>query len=379
MAMMAPPTTYRYQAGSCTLSLTGERSALSQVSDRPLLRRSRFRLEVWPEALQPDGLATAPLAIIQGEPRHLLVLRDQVQNYLQMLPQEPHPGRWPVALPRPILSLQPRNLQLSTLQLADLSEVLEQMDRGIALLSPEILPQRRSSARALSLGTVAAGLMAAAVGGQWLVQAPRPLADSLVRSPAFGPSHLSLPYPSRRSPHAAANQPGGLRSIPAPPVDLTPTRPTLTPPESPVVPTPPSPPTPGASPQPQRTTAASEPPGAGATLGDGSTSRVTRASPYLVAPAWLDSLGQALPTTWLAPEGLDQPLRFRLHLAPNGQVEAVEPMDDLAKEYQPNLGLPQVGDSPTPLTLEPDTQVEVIFWPNGKVELRAPSQVPPSR
>lgn len=383
MAMIAPPTTYRYQAGTCTLSLTGERSALSQVSDRPLLRRSRFRLEVWPEELEPEGLAAIA---IQGDPRQLLGLREQVQHYLRMVPQGPHRGPWQVVVPRPMLSLQRRNLQLSTLQLADLSEVLEQMDRGIALLSPEILPQRRSSARAVSLGTVAAGLVAAVVGSQWLVQAPRPLGESLVRSPASGPSHLSLPYPTPRSPDVAANQPG---PIPAAPLDLAPVGPPLTTPKPTAAPTQPSPPTPAPIPQPQRTTAPSQPPGGTETLGDETlgtetlgdapSSRVTRARPYLGPPAWLDSLGQALPTTWLAPEGLDQPLRYRLTLAPNGQVEAVEPLGDLAKQYQPDLDLPRVGDIPTALSLEPATQVEVIFWPNGRVQLREPSAVSPSR
>ncbi len=72
------------------------------------------------------------------------------------------------------------------------------------------------------------------------------------------------------------------------------------------------------------------------------------------------------------PEGVDQPLRYPLTLASDGRVEAVEPLGELAKQYQAALGLPQVDDIPLALTLPPGTRVEMIPWPDGRVQLRSP-------
>lgn len=367
MVMTAPVTTYRYQAGTCSLQLTGEPSALSRVSDRPLLRRSRFRLEIWLEQGEAD-----PLVVLRGESGQLLGLQAQVQGYLQRHRQGSILGRWSVALPSPtLLSRQPRTLQLSTLQLADLSEVLEQMDRGVVLLSAEILPQHRSPALALSLGTAAAGLVAAVVGSQGLLQSPPPLTDSLVRSPVPGPSTLSLPSPDIQTPSSPNSSPAvapraipekATRSVPTPdpaappPTDsLPPARPELEAlgPDSDI------------SPRGETATIAKTPASA------------TTADPLPPTP-WLDSLAQALPTTWTVPEGLNQPLRYRLTLAPSGQVVGVAPLGELAKQYQPSLNLPQVGEMLLPQTLGSSSPVEVIFWPNGTVQLRLPSELPSS-
>lgn len=362
MVIPPPSTTYRYQAGTCSLELTGEPSALSQVSDRPLLRRLHFRLEIWSEQVEVD-----PPVVLRGESGQLLSLQAQVQGYLQRHRQGSILGRWSVALPRPaLLSRQPRTLQLSTLQLADLSEVLEQMDRGVALLSAEVLPQRRSPALVLSLGTVAAGLVAAVVGSQGLLQAPRPLADSLVRAPGPGPSTLTLPSPNlqpRSSPDSSpavtprARPERATRSAPTPRPASSPSTPT----PSSLRPASPELGAPGSHPSPRAETATIAKAPAIAPTAD-------RLSP----PPWLNRLAQALPTTWPVPEGLDQPLHYRLTLGPDGQVEAVAPLGDLAKQYQARVGLPPVGETPTPLTLEPGTSVEMIFWPNGTIELRSP-------
>ena len=367
MVMTAPATTYRYQAGTCSLQLTGEPSALSRVSDRPLLRRSRFRLEIWLEQGEAD-----PLVVLRGESGQLLSLQAQVQGYLQRHRQGSILGRWSVALPSPtLLSRQPRTLQLSTLQLADLSEVLEQMDRGVVLLSAEILPQRRFPALALSLGTAAAGLVAAVVGSQGLLQSPPPLTDSLVRSPVPGPSTLSLPSPDIQIPSSPDSSPAvAPRAIPEKATRSVPT-------PAPAVP-PPTDSLPPARPELEALGPDSDisPRGETTTIAKTPASAVTADS--LPPTPWLDSLAQALPTTWPVPEGLNQPLRYRLTLAPNGQVVGVAPLDELAKQYQPSLNLPQVGEMPLPQTLESSSPVEVIFWPNGTVQLRLPSELPSS-
>jgi hypothetical protein len=370
MVMTTPATTYRYQAGTCSLQLTGEPSALSRVSDRPLLRRSRFRLEIWPEQGEVD-----PLVVLRGESGQLLSLQAQVQGYLQRHRQGSILGRWSVALPSPTLlsrlSRQPRTLQLSTLQLADLSEVLEQMDRGVALLSAEILPQRRSPALALSLGTVAAGLVAAVVGSQGLLQPPPPLTDSLVRSPAPGPSTLTLPSPAIQTPSSPDSSPAvAPRAIPE-------RAPRSVPTPGPAAP----PPTDSLPPARLELEALGPDSDTSPRLETATIAKIPVATPAadpLPPTPWLDSLTQVLPTTWPVPEGLNQPLRYRLTLAPNGQVVTVDPLDDLAKQYQPSLNLPQVGEMPLPLTLGSSTPVEMVFWPNGTVQLRLPSEPPSS-
>jgi hypothetical protein len=374
MVIAAP--TYRYQSGTCHLELTGEPSALSQVSDRPLLRRSRFRLEIWPEPGEAEPVTGSPLVVVRGEPGQLLSLQGQVQSYLQRHRQGTILGRWSVVLPRPaLLSRQPRALQLSTLQLADLSEVLDQMDRGVALLSPEILPQRRSPAPAVSLGSVAAGLVAAVVGSQWLTQAPRPLEDALVRSPGPGPSHLALPAPDIQPPSSPDPSPS-VRPRPAPEstTRLAPTPGPITPPSADL-----PPPSPRAA-RPQSEAPRDDPDGLprAETFTVAKTPAIAPGASSPLAFPWLDSLAQALPTTWLVPEGVDQPLHYSLTLASDGRVEAVEPLGELAKQYQAGLGLPQVGHLPLALTLPPGTQVEVIFWPDGRVQLRLPSEPPSS-
>ncbi len=447
MSTLAPLTSYEYMAGTCTLRLTGQLSVLSQVADRPVLKRSRFQLQLWDEAVvtaEPGGRSTdQPVLELSGRELQLSELTDVVQRYVQILLQNQTItsiqgvsqgiSLAPVGLTRHRLVVagvaageRAQTLELSTLQLADLAEVLEQMDRAAERLPEDAVTQPQPQTRRrvpLWLGSVAAVAVAAVLGSQWLTTVPltvttaptadtapdgesfsreENLADENPEATASGPP-LTEPEP----PSTASNRPAPPAASPQSPAAL-PTVPPVTnsdgatspPPRSPV----PSPSS--ARPEPPATANAPETSGAISSdsaldgpssstaaepaAGDAASSPTVAAdqprpeaitsarsstapnpaattSSAAMTEAWLGQLKAVLEEQWQPPTGLRAPLRFGLTVEPDGTVGALVPLTELARVYQGQPGLPQVGSViPNLLSPQPIT-VEVEFLPSGEV------------
>jgi hypothetical protein len=209
MATTATITSQEYTAGSCTLRITGQRSPLSQIADQPVLARSRFSLQLSPIAAfdRADELASAePLAssppaerqaplTIEGRTPELTLLTTTVSTYVQRrlgygeatataIP----PGRQDHAITitpagltrhRLVLPVPPFTisntapLELTTLQLGDLAEVLQRADRQVRLLPDQALAARSLRPKLpVWIGSVAAVGIAAVLGSQMLTTAP---------------------------------------------------------------------------------------------------------------------------------------------------------------------------------------------------------------
>ncbi|HIK45167.1 MAG TPA: DUF4335 domain-containing protein [Leptolyngbyaceae cyanobacterium M65_K2018_010] len=210
MATLAPLTSYQYEAGSCTLRLRGHLSPLSHLADRPVLKQARFQLQLWAaeDLARATSAPQSPLLELAGRDSLLtelgLVVQGYVQTYLQGETLTPSQtvqrggiSLAPVGLTRHRLTLTvpgdhspTQVVELSTLQLADLAAVLEQTDRALERLPEERLPTARSAARprlTLWLGSVAAVLVAAVLGSQWLTPGPGPMLRSPTSTPATAP------------------------------------------------------------------------------------------------------------------------------------------------------------------------------------------------
>jgi hypothetical protein len=209
MATTATITSQEYTAGSCTLRITGQRSPLSQIADQPVLARSRFSLQLSPIAAfdRADELASAePLAsppraemqaplTIEGRTPELTLLTTTVSTYVQRrlgyggatataIP----PGRQDHAitltpagltrhrlvLPAPPFTISnTAPLELTTLQLGDLAEVLQRAERQVRLLPDQALAARSLRPKLpVWIGSVAAVGIAAVLGSQMLTTAP---------------------------------------------------------------------------------------------------------------------------------------------------------------------------------------------------------------
>ena len=190
MASTAEMLSLQYTAPTCTLSITGERSGLSQFADRPLLNRLRFRLDM----LDAGG---HPLLTLSGVRPQLLDLMVMVQGYVQTYLDPPvlepvppveqgvnAPSLQPEGLTRHRFNLgalanrgDPPSVSLSTLQLADLASVFDQMDDAVGVLPSDALPRsRRWFARpTVWAGTAAAAALLVAVGVGTLLNTSTPL------------------------------------------------------------------------------------------------------------------------------------------------------------------------------------------------------------
>lgn len=177
MTLTTELNTQRYTAPTCTLEVTGEVSPLSQLSDRPILKRLRFRLQI----LNADG---SELLELRGMRSQLLELSGAVQRYLQShLRQAPaDPVTAEVVPSDRSIYLQPEGLtsqrlylghlaprrgldsvRLGTLQLADLAAVLGALEESVRILPGAALPRvrRRFSQRYAWIGTGAAVVLVA--------------------------------------------------------------------------------------------------------------------------------------------------------------------------------------------------------------------------
>ncbi|MEM6255237.1 MAG: hypothetical protein AAF821_20170 [Cyanobacteria bacterium P01_D01_bin.156] len=143
MSSVLPIDTHRYQSGDYTLEVTAHPSPLSQWSDRPVVRQLRFNL--WVEHPERKRLAT-------GNQHQLVTLSDTVESYVQAnLTQQAWPNTHR-------LSLLNKEIELSTLQLFNLAEVLNAY--GQTHITLPAAPKQRRPIRWWT-GSAAASLLVA--------------------------------------------------------------------------------------------------------------------------------------------------------------------------------------------------------------------------
>lgn len=447
MAAIATVNTYNYAAGTCTLRLTGELSPLSQVTGRPVLGRSRFYLHVHDDEAGEAMATNQTVLELSGREPQFSALSRLVQTYVQRqlkadaltagaAVSEGNNTLQPAELTRHRLTLvtppdRPKTVELSTLQLADLAETLEQADRSLQIMPDNTLPKAHRTRPRLPLwiGSVAAVGMAALLGNQWLTTAPGPVvlspsdsqttneltesrqrvpptdsqqrleetnpaADSLPPADPIGSAPATtgeaLPEPvttAPTAPAAPADRAADARSQSAPPSATGPAPANRSDSASPTIPAAPPqaearaggaslarPETdPAAEPAPIGSSGPEPVPNGSPEAFDSSSGLATTRAPE-PALAWITALTQALQQQWRSPTDLAAPLRYTLTLGPAGTVEALEPLNDLAVTYQNNPTLPQPGTVILGVVQDTVTAVEVQFLPTGEVVV-----VPPER
>ncbi|MBE9136975.1 DUF4335 domain-containing protein [Nodosilinea sp. LEGE 07088] len=442
MAAIASVTTYEYAAGTCALRLVGQLSPLSQITGRPVLARSRFYLQVYQADVDAGTFGAAPNPAlnfeVSGREPQFSALTELVQGYIQGHLNANALGAsgtisygestlHPVGLTRHRLTLAGATAaaqitELSTLQLSDLAEVLDQAEENLQILPEQASPKAARPTRPrlpLWIGSVAAVGIAAILGNQFLTTAPSPVVLSPSDSQPTTESPTQAPPSSRELPTediapAADADPRPESSEIRPPVAETersasaetsttasPTaketarpspppasaRPT-TPPPSPQQQIPASqPPTPTSGSQPDQASrqSAQSAPNPPSDLAPAPTSPDTlrsapaqpesagadadmAASGVVTAEAdWVSTLTRALQQQWQPPANLTATLRYRLTLETDGTVTTVEPLDAVSAIYQNTLTLPQPNTTIPGVARGEAIAVDVQFFPNGDV------------
>ena len=432
MAAIASVTSYEYAAGTCTLRLVGQLSPLGQVTGRPVLGRSRFYLQVHQEDVA-DVAGAGLLVEASGREPQFSALNDLVQTYVQSHLSAHTLGSGstmfrgevslqPVGLTRHRLTLPappapPRVVDLSTLQLADLADALEQADAALQIIPDDAIAKARSARPRLSLwlGSVAAVGIAALLGNQLLTTAPSsvvlsPNSPSANGSPAQSPAQT--PSDNQPSTQAESAPDSALESAgPTAVGEATPTAPgppsarsaeggapKTAPPAA--APPAPSPAPPGLAYPPQADAQVTRPDadspldqapavaGAEARQAPGSSAPGSSApenpeafatGPGVAATSsagldsdWATGLARALDQQWRPPADLSDPLRYSLTLAPDGTVVALVPLNEISATYQATPTLPLPGTIIPGVAGESTVTVEVQFLPTGAVVVVPP-------
>lgn len=414
MASTAELSSFQYEAGGCTLEISGEVSSLARIAGKPVLKRLRFRLQL------REG--TNNLLDARGMRSHLVSLQRAVEVYLQQYLTATTPNN--LSMPETTgVYIQPRGLTRHRLHLADwgiasvpaaldlnsrqfnnLVQVLDQMDAAMELLPRQLRSSHPSVIPWRWAGTAAAVLLA--VGGfgllwPWLNQStvseapldsrPSPEVTGTIPSPELEiaqeepASEMSPPEPESSLDESSpvAVQPQQPVSVPTTPPEAT-SR--AAPPTAAPAPasSPPSPPAsaqdveaqPEANVAPP-TPAATSPP-APATLSEPEAAAMRRQAPAGTAEqdgdqpaagedvsAWVAALESALQERWRALEPVPQPLEYRLVLSEDGlpqRLELIEGGVDPAERSIADLELP-----PAPASLS--ATVKVTVYPDGAVRV----------
>ncbi|MBE9157604.1 DUF4335 domain-containing protein [Nodosilinea sp. LEGE 06152] len=448
MAQTATITSYEYAAGTCTLRLVGELSPLSQVTGRPVLGRSRFYLQVHGEELDTatEAVANQTRFEVSGREPQFSALAALVQTYVQRqlsadalteggAVSQGDSALQPVGLTRHRLTLvtplEPPNIvELSTLQLADLADALEQAEGSLQIL-PDATPvkARRTRPRLpLWVGSVAAVGIAALLGNQFLTTTPSPVvlspsgpqttnesgqplpsdrqqsleggggaspadlpaAESVEAPPAAGEA---LPAPTTTAPTTPDAPPSGSTDAVTPKASPPPSAATPAPAsgQPPLSPTPAEPNTDAsaeaeagvetqlASPNSDMTAESTPAPASPETMQSARSNPEAFAGPgHTASPSpaleWISALTLALQQQWRPPANLAATLRYSLTLEPDGTVTALEPLSDFSATYRNSPALPQPGTTIPGVVRDEPATVEVQFLPTGEVVV-----VPPGR
>ncbi|MEO1506370.1 MAG: hypothetical protein AAFU84_01885 [Cyanobacteria bacterium J06633_23] len=166
MSSVLPINTQRYESGDYTLEVTVHPSALSQWSDRPVVRQLRFSL--WTNQPTRQRLVT-------GDQQQLLTLSNTVEAYVQ---RHLTHAAWPRTHRLQLLN---QAVDLSTLQLFGLAEVLSAYgQRQITLPTAPKVKRRRSR---WWVGSAVASLLVS-VGVATVYWQERPVVNDVVTSQA---------------------------------------------------------------------------------------------------------------------------------------------------------------------------------------------------
>ncbi|PSN14092.1 hypothetical protein C7293_13215 [filamentous cyanobacterium CCT1] len=449
MAQTATVTSYEYAAGTCTLRLVGELSPLSQVTGRPVLGRSRFSLQMVDEEADAASEAATNQAIIfevSGREPQFSALAGLVQTYVQRhlnataltaggAVSQGNSALQPVGLTRHRLTLAippepPKIVELSTLQLADLADALEQAEGNLQILPDAAAVKTRRVRPRLPLwvGSVAAVGIAALLGNQLLTTSPGPV--------VLSPDSQTTNETARQLPPSDESSVGGAPAADAPAAESVETPPTAgealpapatTAPVAPSAPVAPAngstsaapevvPPPSAASPAPANSPAPASPAPAEPNIAASSqaesgaeaqtagpedagvTAESAPANPEALQSArsgpetfdaspdqaitaapspaleWISALTLALRQQWRPPANLAATLRYSLTLEPDGTVTALEPLNDFSATYRNTRTLPQPGTKIPGVVRDQPSTVEVQFLPTGEVVV-----VPPGR
>ncbi|HEY9762415.1 MAG TPA: DUF4335 domain-containing protein [Trichocoleus sp.] len=219
-------TSLNYTSPTCTLGLMGELSSLSRVAEKPILKRLRFELQI--------RTGEGDLVVeVRGMRSQLLALTNTVQTYVQNYldtpsdsPELPSPtttegiSLQPESLTRQTLVLGnlaprsgPQQVALNTLQLADLADVLDQLEAAVAILPAEMVPasvqsRRPPSRRFAWAGSTAAAALLVVVGASTVL--PGILNQGRVSQPETASAPDLIPPEPEVSPRS-----GGIISPPS--------------------------------------------------------------------------------------------------------------------------------------------------------------------
>ena len=189
-------TPLRYDSPTVTLEVMARSAAVSQWSDKPVVQVLRYQLEI--RSLEDSGQPVE----IRGDRDSFLPLIDAVQTYLQsQLVGDPvargdrgadQPYLVPDGLTRHSLHLGPlqtttgaTTVSLGALQLADLGDVVDQLDTQVRPLPVSLAAvSRRRPWRQWS--TVAAGMVAAMgiTTALWPLYQSQPEGDTALQAPS---------------------------------------------------------------------------------------------------------------------------------------------------------------------------------------------------
>jgi hypothetical protein len=421
MAAIASLTTYTYAAGTCTLRLTGQPSPLGQVSDRPVLARSRFHLQLYAE--EPVAAIAAPatqarptppvLLEINGREPQFSALATLVQRYVQgylagsdvTLPPDAALSQGgytlhPIGLTRhrllfpPAQGDVPSEATLSMVQMADLADVLAQAGAAVHLVAPGDLPKSQTHRPRLPLwiGSAAAVLVAAVLGGQWLISSPSPVvfapAPDSVSEPDLETARelaqqeeadepvtaLGDEPPEPPEPEPPGPEPSGEELEDAPQALPAPEANDAIPPAGQPQPSGPASPAPTEAPRTQRSRPlpleeGPEPPQTNNGNGDAAITAARAPAPVPGSEEWVAALADALSQQWPPTPDLPAPLRYRLTLEADGTVGALRPMTAVSTLYQNSPDLPQIGTVLDNLAPGEAITLEARFLPSGEVEI----------
>ncbi|MBD0267978.1 MAG: DUF4335 domain-containing protein [Cyanobacteria bacterium Co-bin8] len=437
MTPISELTSLRYTAPTCTLEVMGELSPLSQVAEQPILKRLRFDLQI-------QDASGNPVIAARGMRSHLLDLSTLVQTYVQNYLNGPaesalrpaavegislqpySPSRHSLDLGNLAVHSGPRQVRLSTLQLADLADVLAQLEEAVDVLPTEVAPaearsRRRSPSRRLAWGGTAAAALLVVVGASAVLpgilqrnsvsqlettaSAPAGSADSMAPEP--GAESFSMPQTGLPEATEVPTAPGELnRAVPPapsgavgpPPVvlngDAVPSQSPTAPSQSPAAP--PTAKVPGeqqALPQPEAAPVPSEPgpeanralepappsvlsappqlpaqpPDASADSAVGSLSSQAAEAPPPAARS-LEALQFTLQEQWVPPANLADSLVYVLVIDEAGNLQSVIPQGRLARENRDRIPLPPLG-SPVLAPQASPQQLRLTLFPAGSVTL----------
>lgn len=434
-------TPLRYDAPTVTLAVMAREAAITQWSDKPVVQIWRYQLQI------RDLSNEHPPVEVQGDRTSFLPLMAAVQNYVQAQltgtvvtatsDRPAAPYLEPLGFTQHVLHwghLRPaggdRSLVLGAVQLADLADVLEQLDQAVRPLPVSLVPAAQRPAWR-QWGAAAAGIVAA-VGVTTVLwpnyQSPprletaqdAPTADPVpsttqpnelaerspqpsppdpadgdtAESPAESPSETDVPPEELSAPEGRpadlARSPDNTTAAPAPTAPAPADRPAAAPASPEDAPTNPAPPAAPAARPPASLTPRTAARAPVASSSDSAASGDTADSPETAAGATADATAETFsseasqnlttsPETgsladlveqvrarWSPPVELDQPLSYTLVLAADGTLVEVIPDGDLAAEYRDRTGIPPTGT--VWLSADAPQRVRLRLLPNGRVE-----------